>query len=98
MREKRHGDNTLIIPSGLLGTKADSASRKTLSREGPEETEPEKSFARIISEKSHQAVSLGGSGGVSPASSGRCGSLYFLDNLLSMDFCEGLNGLSFRWT
>ena len=42
--------------------------------------------------------SLGGSGGVSPEIFVRCGSPYFLDPLLSTNFCEGLNGLSFRWT
>lgn len=43
-------------------------------------------------------LSLGGSGGASRAIFGRCGSLYFLDRLVSTNFCEGLNGLSFRWT
>ena len=43
-------------------------------------------------------LSLGGSGGASRATFGRCGSLYFLDRLVSTNFCEGLNGLSFRWT
>ena len=45
-----------------------------------------------------RGLSLGGSGGVSPATFGRCGSLHFLDGLLSMNFCEGLSALSFRWT
>ena len=35
---------------------------------------------------------------MSRATFSRCGSLYFLDRLLSTNFCEGLNGLSFRWT
>lgn len=39
-----------------------------------------------------------GRAGFSVATFGRCGSPYFLDRLLSTNFCEGLNGLSFRWT
>ena len=45
-----------------------------------------------------RGISHGGSGGASRATFGRCGSLYFLDRLVSTNFCEGLNGLSFRWT
>lgn len=43
-------------------------------------------------------LNLGGSGGACPSPLGRCGSPYFLDRLLSTNFCEGLNGLSFRCT